>query len=159
MSLIPWRKPTQSLSRGGGSPMSLLQQEMNNFFDQVFGQTLGVEGFLGGAGNFPAISVSDKDDKILVTAEVPGIDADDLNVRVDNDVLTISGVKREETREDTENLHRVERIFGSFMRRIPLPSSVDADKVKAALNAGILRLELPKIAGESGKQIKIKASS
>ena len=157
MSLLPWRKPSTTLSRSGGSPMSLLQQEMNNFFDQVFGGSMALEGPFGGI-NFPAVSIADTDDNIIVTAEMPGIDADDLNIRVDNDILTLSGVKREETQEEKENVYRVERMYGSFTRRITLPSNVNPDKVKANLKNGVLKLEMAKMAGDTGKSIKIQAS-
>lgn len=157
MSLLPWRKPSTSLSRTGGSPMSLLQQEMNNFFDQVFGGPMALEAPFGGI-NFPAVSITENDDCVLVTAEMPGIDADDLNIRVDNDILTLSGVKREETQEEKDNVYRVERMYGSFTRRIALPSHVNPDKVKANLKNGVLRLEMTKTAGDAGKSIKIQAS-
>lgn len=154
MSLLPWRTPSTSLSRTTGSPMSLLRQEMDDLFDRALGAPLGA----GSGANFPAMSLTDTDDKVVVTAEMPGIDAGDLDIRVDNDILTLSGVKHEEKREEKENLYRDERIFGAFCRRVALPGSVDADKVKASLKSGVLRLEMPKTAGKAGKAIKIQAS-
>ena len=92
---------------------------------------------------------------MVVTAEVPGMDVADIEVTAEGNVLTLTGQKREEKHEEKENLYRVERSFGSFLRRIQLPANVDNSAAKAELHRGVLTLRLPKVAGERARTIKV----
>lgn len=159
MSLLPWKKtqPSQTL-------MSPFQQDMQRMFDRFFSRmsafpsfpaTTGFEMF----GSFPAISVSDDGEAVVVRAEVPGCEPDDLEINVEGNVLTLRGEKHEEKKEEKENFFCMERSFGSFIRRIELPSNVDSSRADARLEKGILTLNLPKVPGEAGRTIKIKAAS
>jgi HSP20 family protein len=87
--------------------------------------------------------------------EVPGIDEKDIDVRVENNVLTVHGERKFEKEEKEENFRRVERQYGSFTRTITLPSTVDAEKVQADYEKGILKIVLPKKAEAKPKQIKV----
>ena len=106
----------------------------------------------------PKIDVAESKDAIEVTAELPGIDEKDVDVTLEQDVLTIRGEKKTERDEQDKdkNWHVAERSFGSFTRAIPLPFDPDATKVEAKFDKGILRIRLPKPAEAAKKQQKIE---
>lgn len=156
MNLTPWKKNHPAPVPAGASPILALQQEMNRMFGQFFGDALpGFESFAA----FPAVSVSENTATVTVTAEVPGLTAQDLDIAVDGNLLTLRGHKQAETeaKDDKESWHRVERSYGSFVRRVELPSAVDSGRAEATLEKGVLTLKLPRIAAEKGKAIKIQS--
>jgi HSP20 family protein len=104
----------------------------------------------------PAIDVSEDEDGVTLAAEVPGMQSDDLDVTVDNGVLTLKGEKKEEKTADEANFHRVERRYGHFERRIRLPDYVDTEKIDASYKDGVLTLRLPKAEMARAKTIEIK---
>jgi len=148
MNLMPWKKHTPAHVT---SPMSDLQQEMNRLFGRFFGDAF------PSFESFPAVTVSDNAKIITVTAEIPGIAANEVEVNVDGNLLTIRGEKRDEKKEDSDHWHRVERSYGSFIRRIELPSAVDAAHTEASLEKGVLTLKLPKVTSDNSKTIKVQA--
>ena len=155
MAITPWRRnqPQQQQL----SPLGDVQRLFDRFFSSGFpfaGMPAGYEAYSA----FPALNVSDEGDAVLVKAEVPGLDADDLEITVEGDMLTIRGEKKAEKEEKQENYYYAERSFGSFIRRVELPCHVDSERADAHLEKGILSLKLPKIAGESCKTIKIQDS-
>jgi HSP20 family protein len=103
----------------------------------------------------PAVNVTANGEAVTVTVEVPGIDPDDVEVSVDGDTLTIKGEKKDETKEEGEGYYRSERTFGSFVRRVPLPSEVDPEKADASIDAGVLTLRLPRATRERSRSIPI----
>jgi len=139
---------------------SWLEWPFRRLFDDVF------EGFEGegsrlpqlwAEGRFvPAVDVSEDDDQVVLTAEVPGMDRSDLDVSVDNGVPTIRGEKKEEQKSEKAGWHRVERRYGQFERRVRLPESVDVQKIKASYKDGVLRLEMPKAETARARSIQIK---
>ena len=92
----------------------------------------------------PSVDISETDNGFEVRAELPGVTKDDLSVSVKDNLLTLSGEKRQENSEDTQNFRRVERRYGSFQRRFTLPSDVAADDIKADYTDGVLTLSIPK---------------
>ena len=92
---------------------------------------------------------------ITLKVEVPGIDQKDIDIRLENNTLTVRGERKFEKEEKEENFHRVERRYGSFYRAFTLPSTVDSDSVTADYNHGVLNLKLAKKAEAKPKQIKI----
>jgi len=96
---------------------------------------------------FPAVSVSDDGELVTVTAELPGVQESDVEVSAEGDVLMIRGEKRDDRYDATAHWVRAERSYGSFLRRIDLPSAVDIDRAAARLERGVLTLKLPKVAG------------
>lgn len=108
----------------------------------------------------PTLDVSESDNEIKVSAELPGLNEDDIDVSLTGDVLTISGEKKAETEDKGENYHRIERTYGSFKRTITLPSEVEVDQVEANFKNGVLTIILPKRAEaqENVKKIDVKAS-
>ncbi len=108
----------------------------------------------GPAGWTPPVDVRETADAYVVTAELPGLKREDLDIQIDNDQLTISGVRRE--REMTcEQFHRVERGHGSFSRTFHLPIAVDAERIAADLREGVLTVICPKSGDAAARRIRI----
>jgi HSP20 family protein len=105
----------------------------------------------------PAVDVFEKEDKFVVKAELPGMKEEDIHVSVVGDTLSIKGEKKTETEVKEEDYYRSERSYGSFYRSIPLPSNVDADKIKASFEDGVLEVALPKSAKVKPKKIAVSA--
>ncbi len=108
-------------------------------------------------GWMPAVDVFEKDDKFVVKAELPGMKEDDIDVSVVGDTLTVKGEKRSETEVKEEDYYRCERSYGSLYRSIPLPATVDADKIEASYEDGVLEITLPKAAAVKPKRIAVSA--
>jgi HSP20 family protein len=104
----------------------------------------------------PALDITENKDSVVVKAEVPGIDPKEIQVLLQDDVLTIKGEKKQEKEDKTKNYHRVERSYGSFQRSFTLPSSVKNDKIDALFSNGILTITLPKSEEAKPKQIEVK---
>ncbi len=113
------------------------------------------ENAANGTGFVPAVDVYEDAQKIVLKLEVPGIDQQDLDIRVENHTLTVKGERKFEAEEKEQNFHRIERRYGSFFRAFTLPSTVDTESVQANYNAGVLKLELAKKPEAKAKQIKI----
>ena len=107
----------------------------------------------------PPVDVYEDAQKLVLKLEVPGIEEKDLDVRVENNTLTVKGERRFEQEEKEENFHRIERRYGSFYRAFTLPSTVDTEHVQANYNAGVLKLELKKKAEAQPKQIKVNVAA
>jgi len=103
----------------------------------------------------PAIDVVEKDNAFEITAELPGLDAKNIELSVSDDILTIKGEKKEEKEEKTKDRYVSERRYGSFRRSLQLPSSVDASKIDANFKSGVLAVTLPKSAEAQKKQTVI----
>ena len=103
----------------------------------------------------PAVDIYEDAQKVVLKLEVPGIEEKDLDIRVENQTLTVKGERKFEAEEKEQNFHRIERRYGSFFRAFTLPTSVDTENVKAGYQAGVLKLELTKKAEAQPKQIKI----
>lgn len=120
-------------------------------------KTMAVEGGPVEAGDWmPTVDISETDHDFVVRAELPGIDKDDVQVTLDNGVLTIKGEKKTETKD--EKRHRIECVYGSFVRSFTLPQHVAAEKVQAGYKDGILSLTIPKLETAKPKQIKVQVS-
>ena len=92
----------------------------------------------------PAVNVDETKDELLLTAELPGMSEENVEIELENNILTIKGEKMEETREDEARSHLYERRYGSFSRAFTLPDSVDEEKVNAKFEKGVLKIVLPK---------------
>jgi HSP20 family protein len=129
-----------------------IQDEMN----QVFGRARQGQGG-GGRVWAPALDISERKDAYVVTVEVPGVNPDDLDITLEDGLLTIQG-ERQFTQESTEQqFHRVERRYGSFRRSITLPSQVQADAIEASFENGVLEVVVPKAEEAKPKKISVKA--
>jgi HSP20 family protein len=104
----------------------------------------------------PAVDVFEEKDDIVVKAEIPGMDKDNIEVNLAHHTLTIKGEKKKEEEVKEENYYRSERSYGSFFRTLELPKDVHADKVKATFKNGVLEVRMPKTEEAKAKEIKVK---
>lgn len=162
-NLIPWNWGKKNLpvrredNSSDFSPYFLLQNDMNRVFDNFFRSF--DNGMLNpfsdlSEGVFqPKVEVKENANDLRVSFELPGMDDKDIDVSISEGALTISGEKREEKEENTRGYYRMERNYGSFQRRIPLPCSIEEDKVEATFKNGVLNVVLPKTA-EAKQNVK-----
>ena len=132
---------------------STLQDRMNRLFRETQGNSQ--DETLSGSSFAPAVDVYEDEHNVTLKIEVPGIDEKDIDVRIENNTLTVHGERKIEKEEKEENYRRVERHYGSFTRTFNLPSTVDAEKVQADYDKGVLNITLPKKAEAKPKQIKV----
>ena len=137
---------------------STLQDRMNRLFRDSYGPE-GREEALTSTSFAPPVDVYEDEHNLSLKIEVPGIDEKDIDVRIENNVLTVHGERKFEKEEKEENFRRVERQYGSFTRTFTLPSTVDGEKVSANYDKGILKITLPKKAEAKPKQIKVNVGS
>jgi HSP20 family protein len=135
--------------------MTALKKELDQLFDRVW------EGDLPDWPSFgewsPKLDVTDTKDALVVKAEVPGIDPKEIEVTLQEQILSIKGEKKEEKEEKDERRYRAERSYGAFARAVRLPIAVEAGKVTAAFKNGVLTVTLPKGPAAKGATIPIKA--
>lgn len=161
--LIPWGRNNDnqapSIYRDSDQhPFLSLHREVNRLFDDVFREfdtRLPTFGRLSSFGSaWPSVEISEKEDQITVTAEVPGLEEKDIDVLLDDGVLTLRGEKRSETEHKGRQFS--ERYYGRFERRIPLGFEVDQDKVAASFRNGLLTVTLPKSASAQSRVKRIE---
>jgi HSP20 family protein len=140
--------------------LASLNDQMNRVFRNVrSSQERSPEEYLVSSGFAPPVDVYEDEHNITLKIEVPGIDEKDIDVRIENSVLTVHGERKFEKEEKEENFHRVERQYGSFTRSFTLPTTVDPDQVRANYDKGTLRISLAKKADAKPKQIKVNVGS
>jgi HSP20 family protein len=138
------------------SSLAELQQTINRLFDPtLIEQDYGISNLLN-SDWIPSIDVKDNGSHFLITADIPGVDPKNIDVSMDNNILTIKGSKESKTKEERKNYVRFERSKGTFVRSISLPEIVDADKISAKTKNGVLEIIAPKNKGGTKKNIKIK---
>src|SRR5882672_10174287 len=136
------------------STMQDRMNRMNRLFRDSYGSE-GPEEALTTTSFAPPVDIYEDEHSITLKLEVPGIDEKDVDVRIDNNTLTVHGERKIEKEEKEENFRRVERQYGTFPRSFPLPSSVDSGQVRADYNQGVLKIKLAKKAEAKPKQIKV----
>ena len=163
--LIPWRRNESSLPirrRQEDDSLLDLRSQMNRLFDEFFEQPFGLNPFREEPnlmGDFaPRLDISETGKEIIISAELPGLEPEDINVALDRNTLIISGEKQAEKEEQGKRFYRVERSYGSFHRSIPLPNEVDENRIDATFKRGVLKVKLPKTqtTQEKSKRISIK---
>jgi HSP20 family protein len=135
-----------------------LQDRINRVFRDSYSGT-GQDEALTTSSFAPAVDVYEDEHKVSLKIEVPGIDEKDIDVRVENNTLTVHGERKIEKEEKEENYRRVERQYGSFTRTFTLPTTVDTENVSANYDKGVLKISLPKRAEAKPKQIKVNIGS
>ncbi len=140
--------------------MLALQNRMNSLF-QEFGRSQGEGGdvMMTTSAFVPPVDIYEDEHKVVLKLEVPGMKENELDIQLENNLLTIRGERKFEKEEKEENFHRIERRYGSFYRSFTVPNTVNPDSVKASYDAGVLRLELEKRAEAKPKQIKVEIGS
>jgi HSP20 family protein len=129
-----------------------LREAMNQLMEESFVRPTGAQ---NGNNFVPALDFSETAEGYLVEAALPGVKPEDVEITVENNVLTIKGETRQESDSKQRNFHRIERRFGSFQRTIGLPTTVKADAIKADLTHGVLRLEIPKAEEVKPRKISV----
>ena len=148
MTIVRW-EPFRSLVA--------LQERMNRLFDESargYGRGQEEDWALGAWA--PAVDIYEQGNEVVLKAELPGVDLKDVDIRIENNVLTLKGERKFEGETNRENYHRVERSYGAFTRAFTLPSTVDTGNVKAEYKDGILRITLPKREEAKPKQIQVQ---
>ena len=135
--------------------MTNLRQDLERFFDRMGEYKWDEFPALGDWA--PSMDVSETKEAIMVKAEVPGMEAGDIQISLQEQILTIKGEKRQEKEEKEARYHRLERTYGAFTRSVRLPVAVDGSKVTAAFKNGLLTVTLPKTAAAKGTMIPVKA--
>ena len=133
--------------------LNTLQSRLNRLFEEQVGG--GREESLTAGAFVPPVDIYEDEHSIQLKLEVPGIEEKDLDVKVENNVLTVSGERKFEKEEKEENFRRVERRYGSFTRSFTLPSTVSTEDVSADYSNGVLKVRLGKRAEAKPKQIKV----
>jgi HSP20 family protein len=139
----PWRE------------MSTLQNHINNLFNEPFIRSAREDDALSLGSWYPAVDMFENDDKIVIKAELPGVDKKDISVDVKDKVLTLSGERNYDNEVKEENYYRRERACGKFKRAFNLPVDVDPDMIKADFKDGVLRVEMPKPEAQKPKRITV----
>ena len=130
-----------------------LHNEMDDLFDGFF---RGLDRPFAGYKAWPAIDVAEQEDSIIVRAEVPGCKADDIEISVYGNKLTISGEKKFSDEKKEKGYYHVESTYGNFRRELALPTDVDQDKIEAECKDGVLSITLPKAAKAKAIKVKVK---
>ena len=134
---------------------------MERLFDEMLGRGLwrtSEERPLRGSW-VPAINILEREDAVVITADLPGLKAEDVEVTVDEGALSIRGERKLEEAAEGETFHRVERLYGSFERTFTLPNSIDVDKIEASFSNGEMVLTLPKREESKPRSVKIKVAN
>ena len=157
---IVTRKPSAMQDRSVESdPFLAIQRRMNRLFDDFMAPLPGLLPYEEiGASFTPRVDVEENEKEVRVTAELPGMDAKDIDISIHRDVLTLRGEKSSEHEEKKGQYHRIERSYGSFERQIPLGVAVDAEKAAAEYKNGVLTVTLPKKAEAKPRPIQVKVN-
>ncbi len=156
MALIRWEPQTRALD-----PFHSLRDEVDRLFDDFFrgSQPLlrgGWPGLAGDETKVPSVDLKETDDAFVLTAELPGVGKDELDLTVAEDRVTLSGERRREDEKKGENYHYRETTYGRFQRVVPLPDRILADKADARLKDGVLTLTLPKAEPAKTREVKVE---
>ena len=143
MTIVRW-EPFRELSS--------LQTEMNRLFNAAFDTPRGND---GGRRWMPAMDLVETDEHFVLRADLPGMTESDVNIELEDNVLTVSGERKAEREEKGEGFYRVERSFGSFSRSLTLPKGIDAEAVNASFSNGVLEVRIPKPEERKPRKITI----
>ena len=151
-SMFPWRRKGHE----GEFGLAGLREELNRLYDSFLQGDLGLEPFREWGKFSLALDVAEDDDAVVIKADVPGLDAKDIDISVAGQTLIIEGEKISETSDEDKNYRRSERRYGAFSRTVTLPGNVDAENIQAKCKKGVLKITLPKLEGEKPRRIEIK---
>lgn len=143
------------MRRNPTSVLPTLQNRLNRVFEDMFPE-IRETADIGLMEWRPMVDTYEKDNSVVVKAELPGVKKEDISINVKNNVLSISGERKHEEDVKEENYYKCERFYGKFQRTFALPDNVDADKVDATYKDGILEITMPKTEERSTKKIEVK---
>lgn len=134
--------------------IATLREDMNRLFSRTLGDAPAAD-----AAWSPALDIRETADALVLSVEVPGIDADAIDIEVEDNVLTIGGERRFEERGEDEHHHRVERVYGRFARSVTLPQNVRADDIEASLDRGVLKVRVPKAEEAKPRKVAVRSGT
>lgn len=135
-----------------------LQDEVNRLFSTNLSRAFGDEGIARGAW-MPNVDIYENKDQIVLEAELPGMNREDFDLSVENNIITLRGERRFEKKDDGDNYHRVERAYGTFTRSFTLPQTVSVEGAQAEYKNGVLRVTLPKREEVKARRIEVSGES
>ncbi len=150
-SLVPMTTDERGL-------FSDFRQEMDRIFQRFLGLPAEGNGQRSLATWAPRVDVEETDDALLVKADLPGIRPEDVEISVADGMLVVKGERQEERKEEKKDVHRIERFHGRFYRQVPLPTGVDAEKVRATCADGVVTVSIPKMPEKQPRRIPVTAS-
>ncbi len=151
MALIRWEPAAE---------LNTIQREMNRLFNTAFDQpALAARGATVGRQWIPAMDLSEAADHYVLSADLPGMTEDEVNVQVEENMLTISGERRADNEQSSDGYHRIERAFGAFSRSLTLPVDVDPAGVEAQFDRGVLEVRIPKPEQKHPTRVHVKVGS
>lgn len=139
--------------------VAALQNRMNSLFQDFSRNQQGENDSMSTGGFVPPVDIYEDEHQLTLKIEVPGVRPEDIDIRVENNILAIRGERKLEKEEKEENFQRIEQRYGTFYRAFTLPNTVDTEHVKAEYDNGVLRIRLNKKAEAKPKQIKVDVSS
>lgn len=150
-TLVPWRR-TESRD-----PIRQLEREMSQMMERFFGEA--PEGSAQSSLTVwaPRVDVEEDDKQYVIKADLPGVDPKEVEISVADGALVLRGHKKEQREDKKKNYHRIERFEGQFYREIPLPQSIDVDKIQAKSSNGVLTITIPKKPEAQPKKIAVQA--
>jgi HSP20 family protein len=158
MLLAKWQSRVPSLNTCDPfSEMADLRRMTDQVFGEFFGRTPSNMASTEGLWS-PKVDIHESKDGIRLTAELPGVNQEDIHVSIEGDSLTLHGERKNQTEVKEDQYYRIERSYGKFLRTILLPSVVDASQVKATYRDGVLEIQLPKKAEAQPKEIKVEVA-
>jgi HSP20 family protein len=149
MALVRW-EPMRELST--------LQGEMNRLFNTFFDEDGNGQARQGTRRWAPAVDLFERDDSLVLKADLPGLAEEDVKIELHDNVLTISGERQADFEEKQNGYYRIERAFGGFSRSLTLPEGVDADKIAASFRNGVLEVRIPKPEQKQPRRIEIASN-
>ncbi|HIC90693.1 MAG TPA: Hsp20/alpha crystallin family protein [Syntrophaceae bacterium] len=146
--LVPWRRTERDL-------LDVFRTDFDEIFNRFFVDLPRLRLF---DRFYPYVDISETDKEVIVKAEIPGMDTEDIDITLRDGMLSIKGEKKQEKEEKDEHYQRIERYYGSFTRNLRLPCEVSENKAKAEYKDGVLTIKLPKTGKSREKHIKISAN-
>lgn len=138
--------------RNEGGGLASLQRDLNSFFDSFFDS----EPWDRSAGWMPPMEIEESQEELVIRAEVPGMKSEDVEISLHGNTLTITGEKKSQRENKNGGYYQSERRYGRFQRVLSLPSDVDAEKIEATQNEGVLTVRLPKSEAAKPRKIEVK---
>ena len=146
MNLVKWNPMTE---------MATLHNRINRLFDGSFFPTLSLDEDMSLGSWRPVVDIYEDEEMIVVKAELPGVDKEDIKVDLKDGILTLGGERSHEKEVKEEHYYRKERAFGRFHRSFAVPAEIDPDKIKAEFKDGVLKVEIPKPEEQKPKKIAV----
>ena len=131
-----------------------VREKMNNIFEEAF-SSRGEEKDMIASTWTPSVDIYENENELVLSAEAPGIEDKDIEIKIENNTLSIQGERKIEKETKEENYHRIERSYGSFYRSFTLPTNINQDNIKAEYDNGVLRISMPKKPELQPKKVKV----